>query len=52
MVGDSLNGFTPLQLQGQTCEGFFCSLAIQDVGFSAFVVIAFSIGFAAGFMRR
>lgn len=49
-VGTDTAGFQPLTLL--ECTGFLCDMAVQDVAFAALVVVAFSIGFAAGFMLR
>lgn len=52
-AGTEATGFQPLVLQeSPECSGFFCDMVVQDVGFAGFVVVAFSLGFAAGFMRR
>lgn len=49
------SGFQALQLQPELaggCSGFLCAMPVQDIAFAGFVVVAFAIGFAAGFMRR
>lgn len=44
--------FQPLQVQAPLCEGFLCDVPVQDVAFAGFVLVAFAVGFAVGFVRR